>query len=111
MQAAVRRHDEVLRAAITAHGGHVFKTIGDAFCAAFARPQDAVSAMLDVQLALAAEEFPAVGGLRVRAAIHTGAVDERDRDYFGPAVNRVSRLLAVGHGGQVLVSGVTADLV
>jgi len=111
MQDAVRRHDALMRASIAAHDGVVFKTIGDAFCAAFARPEDAVAAMLDVQRALAAEDFSAVDGLRVRAAIHTGTADERDGDYFGPAVNRVARLLAIGHGGQVLISGVTADLV
>ncbi len=111
MQTAVRRHDELMRAAIAARDGVVFKTVGDAFCAAFARPEEAVAAMLDAQLALAAEDFSAVDGLPVRAAIHTGTADERDGDYFGPAVNRVARLLAIGHGGQVLVSGVTADLV
>ncbi len=111
MQDAVRRHDAPMRAAIAAHDGVVFKTIGDAFCAAFARLEDAVGAMLDAQRALAVEDFSAVDGLRVRAAIHTGTTDERDGDYFGPAVNRVARLLAIGHGSQVLVSGVTADLV
>jgi predicted ATPase/class 3 adenylate cyclase len=111
MQAAVRRHDELMRSAIVAHGGSVFKTIGDAFCAAFTRPEDAVAAMLSAQRALSLEDFTAVDGLRVRVAIHTGTADERDRDYFGPAVNRVARLLAIGHGGQVLVSRVTADLV
>jgi predicted ATPase/class 3 adenylate cyclase len=111
MQAAVRRHDEVMRAAIRARNGHVFKTIGDAFCAAFARPQDAVAAMLDAQLALATEDFSAVDGLRVRAAAHVGTADERDGDYFGPAVNRVARLLGIAHGGQVLLSGTAAELV
>ena len=111
MQDAVRRHDAVLRSAIAEHGGYVFKTIGDAFCAAFARPENAVAAMLDVQQGLAAENFSDLDGLRVRAAIHTGTADERDGDYFGPAVNRVARLLAIGHGGQVLVSGVTSDIV
>jgi predicted ATPase/class 3 adenylate cyclase len=111
MQTAVRRHDDLMRAAIAGHEGHVFKTVGDAFCAAFARPEDAVAAMLSVQRVLDAEDFSAVGGLRVRAAIHTGTADERDGDYFGPAVNRVARLLAIGHGGQVLISGVTAGLV
>ena len=110
MQAAVRRHDEVMRAAISEHGGHVFKTIGDAFCAAFSRPEDAVAAMLAAQRSLSAEDFSAVDGIRVRAAIHTGTADERDGDYFGPAVNRVARLLAIGHGGQVLLSRVTSDL-
>ena len=111
MEDAVRRHDNLMRAAIAAHSGHVFKTIGDAFCAAFARPEDAVSAVYDAQRTLGTEDFSAVDGLRVRAAIHTGTADERDRDYFGPAVNRVARLLGIGHGGQVLVSGVTSDLV
>ncbi|MDQ2908847.1 MAG: adenylate/guanylate cyclase domain-containing protein [Candidatus Eremiobacteraeota bacterium] len=63
------------------------------------------------QRSLDATDFSAVDGLRVRMALHTGMADERDGDYFGPAVNRVARLLAIGHGGQVLVSGVTADLV
>ena len=111
MESAVRRHDELIRAAMTDHGGHVFKTVGDAFCAAFNRPKDAVAAALDAQRTLADEDFSAVGGLSVRVAIHTGTADERNADYFGPAVNRVARLLAIGHGGQVLVSGVTADLV
>ena len=111
MQDAVRRHDALMRTAIVDHNGHVFKTVGDAFCSAFARPEDAVAAILAAQRALAAEDFSAVDGLRVRAAIHTGTADERDGDYFGPAVNRVARLLAIGHGGQMLVSGVTSDLV
>ncbi len=111
MEHAVRRHDALVREAIIRHGGAVFKTIGDAFCAAFSRPSDAVAAMLEAQRALAAEDFSALDGLRVRAAIHTGTADEREGDYFGPAVNRVARLLAIGHGGQVLVSGVTSALV
>jgi class 3 adenylate cyclase len=111
MQDAVRRHDAVMNAAIAAHGGHVFKTIGDAFCASFSRAEDAIAAMLDAQRFLASEDFTTVDGLKVRAAVHTGTADERNSDYFGPAVNRVARLLGIGHGGQVLVSGVTADLV
>jgi predicted ATPase/class 3 adenylate cyclase len=111
MQDAVRRHDALMRTAIAENDGYVFKTIGDAFCAAFARPEDAVAAILDAQRALGAEDFSAIDGLRVRAAIHTGTADERDGDYFGPAVNRVARLLAISHGGQVLASGITTDLV
>ena len=110
MQTALRRHDELLRSAIADHHGYVFKTIGDAFCAAFANPADAVAAIQAAQQAIAAEDFSGVDGLRVRAAIHTGTADEREGDYFGPAVNRVARLLAVGHGGQVLISGVSTDL-
>jgi len=108
---ALRRHDALVRTAIVDNGGYVFKTIGDAFCAAFSRPEDAVAAMLAAQRALASADFSAVDGIRVRAAIHTGTAEERHGDYFGPVVNRVARLLAVGHGGQVLVSGVASELV
>ena len=111
MSAGVQRHDAIGRAAIAAHGGYVFKTLGDAFCVAFSRPEAAVAAALDFQRTLMAEDFAAVGGLRVRAALHTGAADERGGDYFGPAVNRVARLLSIGHGGQTLLSGVMHDLV
>jgi len=111
MQEAVRRHDTLVRSAIEASGGHVFKTIGDAFCAVFERPEVAAPAALAVQRAIEAEDFDAVDGLDVRVALHTGTSDERSGDYYGPAVNRVARLLAIAHGGQILVSGVTADLV
>jgi class 3 adenylate cyclase len=110
MQDAVRRHDAIMRAAIADHDGYVFKTIGDAFCAAFWRPEDAVAAMLAAQHALEAEDFSVVDGIRVRAAVHTGTADERDGDYFGPVVNRVARLLSIGHGGQLLVTGVVESL-
>jgi predicted ATPase/class 3 adenylate cyclase len=111
MQDAVRRHDALMRAVIGDQSGYVFKTIGDAFCAAFARPEDAIAATLRAQRALAGADFSAVAGIRVRAAVHTGTADERDGDYFGPTVNRVARLLAIGHGGQVILSGTTAGLV
>ena len=111
MQEAVRRHDAIVRTAVTEHGGHVFKTMGDAFCVAFEHPEDAVAAMVAAQEALAAEDFSAVDGLRVRVALHTGSADERDGDYFGPVLNRVARLLAVGHGGQVLLSEACSELI
>lgn len=110
MADAVRRHDALVRAAIEARRGHVFKTVGDAFCAAFSRPADALAAAADAQRALAKEDWSAVGGLHVRMALHSGVTEERDGDYFGPAVNRVARLLAIAHGGQVIVSGPTAVL-
>ncbi len=110
MPAALRRHDELIRGVIEANGGHVFKTMGDAFCAAFWRAPDALAAAADAQRALAGEDWSAVGGLTVRMALHSGTTDEREDDYFGPAVNRVARLLAVAHGGQVVISGVTAQL-
>ena len=111
MRDAVRAHDEIVRAAIAAHGGHVFKTIGDAFCAAFARPEEAVASALQAQRALAVVDFAAVDGLRIRMAIHLGTADERDGDYFGPPLNRAARLVAVGHGGQIVLSNVAAEMV
>ncbi|MDQ6781049.1 MAG: adenylate/guanylate cyclase domain-containing protein, partial [Candidatus Eremiobacteraeota bacterium] len=111
MQAALRRHDRLLRTIIERHGGYVFKTVGDAFCAAFGQAPEAALAAVDLQREMAAADFVAVGNLRVRAALHTGQAEERDADYFGPAVNRVARLLAIGHGGQVLISSATAELV
>ena len=111
MATALARHDGLLRAAITGNGGHVFKTMGDAFCAAFADAPAAVNAALAAQRALQADGFPETGGIKVRMAIHAGAVESRDGDYFGPPLNRVARLLAAGHGGQVLVSRAAAELV
>ena len=111
MEAAVGRHDRLARAVVAARAGYVFKTVGDSFCCAFSRPENAAGAALDLQRALAAEDFSAIDGLLVRIALHTGTADERDGDYFGPTVNRVSRLMGVANGGQVIMSGVTQSLV
>jgi predicted ATPase/class 3 adenylate cyclase len=110
MPTALRRHDQLLRTAIETHGGHVFKTVGDQFCAVFSRAADAVAAAVDAQRAIASQDWTDVGGLAVRMALHSGATEERDADYFGPAVNRVARLLDIVHGGQVVVSGTTTSL-
>src|SRR5579862_104565 len=111
MRSALARHDTILREAVVTHGGHIFKTVGDGFCAVFETAPAAVAAAVDGQRSLQAHDFSPVGGVLVRMALHTGTAQERDADYFGPDVNRVARLLAVGHGGQVLVSQTTAQLV
>jgi TolB-like protein/class 3 adenylate cyclase/tetratricopeptide (TPR) repeat protein len=110
MRAALKRHDELMRYAIGARGGHVFKTVGDAFYAAFPTASDAVAAALEAQRALHIERWPEPAKIRVRMALHTGAVELRDNDYFGAPLNRVARLLAAGHGGQTLLSESTHDL-
>lgn len=110
MGLALARHDALMRTALEARGAYIFKTIGDEFCAAFSTAIEAIAAALDAQRALANEDFSAVEGIRVRMALHVGSAAERDGDYFGPTINRVARLLAVGHGGQVLLSGVCAEL-
>jgi len=111
MQVALARHDQLLRSVIESAGGYVFKTVGDAFCAAFGVAVDAMGAAVAAQRALSAEEWPQGLELRVRMALHSGSCEERGGDYFGPPVNRVARLLATAHGGQVVMSRVTADLV
>ena len=111
MADALKRHDEVLRAAIEGSGGYVFKTVGDAFCATFPTAKEAVQAAETAQRALVVEPWPASTVLRVRMALHTGECEERDGDYFGPAVNRLARLEATAHGGQVVLSRATADIV
>ncbi|MDQ3250989.1 MAG: adenylate/guanylate cyclase domain-containing protein, partial [Actinomycetota bacterium] len=104
MQQALARHDEMLRSAIEANGGHVFKTMGDAFCAAFPTAPEAVEAALYAQRTLLVDEtWGEAGALRVRMALHTGSAEERDGDYFGPPLNRVARLLSAAHGGQTLL--------
>jgi predicted ATPase/class 3 adenylate cyclase len=110
MQTALARHDAILRNAIETHHGYVFKTVGDAFCAAFATSRDALDAALAAQCTLHAEPWrDAV--IKVRMGLNTGAPEVREGDYFGSVVNRVARLHAVGHGGQVLLSQATYGLV
>jgi len=91
MQKVLSRHDEILQSAIEANGGYVFKTVGDAFCAAFGSTTEALGAALEGQRALLAEGWDEGCVIRARMALHTGTVDERGGDYFGPAVNRVAR--------------------
>jgi predicted ATPase/class 3 adenylate cyclase len=110
MQGALARHDALVRAAIAAHGGFVVKTTGDGFHAAFAVAADAVDVAVAAQLALAAEPWGETGPLRVRMGVHTGAAEVRDGDYYGTALNRAARLMSVGHGGQVLASLATNEL-
>ncbi len=111
MAVALRRHDELLRSIIEAGEGYVFKTVGDAFCAAFPTAKQALEAAAAAQLAISNEPWPEEAVLRVRMALHTGECEERDGDYFGPAPNRVARLGAVAHGGQVVLSRAAADVV
>jgi predicted ATPase/class 3 adenylate cyclase len=110
MRGAIARHDELLREAIARRGGHVFSTAGDGLAAAFARSGDAVIAGVEAQHVLGEEPWPEETPIRVRMGVHTGEAEERDGDYFGPTLNRAARLTAIGHGGQLLCSHVTADL-
>jgi predicted ATPase/class 3 adenylate cyclase len=111
MRAALERHDMILHGSIKAHGGQVFSTGGDGLSAVFARSVDAIAAASEAQAGLTTEVWPQDAPVRVRMGVHTGEAIERDGDYFGPALNRAARLMGVGHGGQVLVSHATEQLV
>ncbi len=106
MKHALARHDAILRDSIEQHGGYVFKTVGDAFHAAFATPGAALRAAVEAQRTLTDNQW----GGAVRMALHTGVADERDGDYFGPPLNRVARLRDAGHGGQILLTSATVGL-
>jgi predicted ATPase/class 3 adenylate cyclase len=110
MQDALACHDEILRESVESRAGFVVKTMGDGFHAAFATAGDALSAAIDAQRALAAEGWDATGPLLVRMGLLTGEAQQRDGDFFGSAVNRAARVMAVAHGGQILCSRVTVDV-
>jgi predicted ATPase/class 3 adenylate cyclase len=110
MGAALAQHDHILRSAIEANGGIVIKTTGDGILARFDDPVAAVEAGLAGQRALGAASWGETGPLRVRMALHAGEAEERDGDYFGPALNRVARILAIAYGNQIVCSAVAAVL-
>ena len=120
MPGALAEHDALLREAIETHGGRVFKTVGDAFCAAFETPTAALAAAVDAQRGLrdrpqrcASDQgspTSEVLAIRVRMGLHTGAAEQRDGDYFGTTLNRAARVMSAGHGGQILLTAETAAL-
>jgi predicted ATPase/class 3 adenylate cyclase len=106
MNLAVQRHDALIREAVEAEGGTVFKTMGDAFLVAFRTANRALAAAIAIQERMTS---PIEGfSLKVRSALYTGEAYQRENDFFGPALNRASRLIALGHGGQILVSNSTS---
>jgi predicted ATPase/class 3 adenylate cyclase len=111
MRAALARHDAILRDAVAVHGGQVVKGRGDGVHAVFATADGAMGAAIDAQVAMGAESWDMSEPLRVRIGIHSGGAELRDGDYFGSAVNRAARLEGVAHGGQIVCSQATADLV
>ena len=110
MGPALAQHDRLLRASVDAHGGSVIKTTGDGMLAVFADAVAAIDAAVAAQRALRDATWDEIGPLRVRMALHAGAAEARDGDFFGPALNRVARILAIAHGGQIICSAVAAVL-
>ena len=116
MPAALARHHAILKEAIAGHAGHVFQIVGDAFCAAFATPAEAVGAALAAQRALRDEPWGEIGPVRVRMALHSGSAPVQAGDRLageygsGITLSRAARLLSAAHGGQMLLSQVACDL-
>jgi predicted ATPase/class 3 adenylate cyclase len=111
MRGALARHDALLQEAVAAQDGWIFKNLGDGVCAVFRSAPAGLAAALQAQEALQAAEWGPAGALRVRMALHTEWADAHNGDYHGPPLNRVARLLAAGHGGQILFSQDTREAI
>ena len=113
MREVMTRHDSLLTSAVEASGGTVVRPRGegDSIFAVFPRATDAVGAACDAQQLLLQETWAEGIAISVRMALHTGESELREHDYYGATVNRCARLRAIAHGGQVVVSQATAQLV
>ncbi len=117
MKVALQRHHAILQEAITSNGGAVFQIVGDAFCAAFPTVLSAISAAVAAQRGLHQEQWDTPFPIRVRMGIHTGEAERSSNASIlggyasNQTLNRVARILSAAHGGQVLLSLATKDLV
>jgi predicted ATPase/class 3 adenylate cyclase/Tfp pilus assembly protein PilF len=109
MPAVLTLHEAILRRAIETNAGRIFKTVGDACYAVFRSASEAFAAGLAIQRALYVQDWGQVEPVRVRMALHIGPAEKRNDDYFGLTLNRVDRLVQIGHGGQTLLSEVMAE--
>jgi predicted ATPase/class 3 adenylate cyclase len=117
MKVGLQRHHAILQEAISSNGGAVFQIVGDAFCVAFPTASSAISAALTAQRNLHEEKWNLPSPIRVRMGIHTGATERTSNDSptggyaSNHTLNRVARILSAGHGGQILLSLATKELV
>ncbi|WP_428268067.1 SUMF1/EgtB/PvdO family nonheme iron enzyme [Haliangium sp.] len=109
MRAVHDRYENIVRDAVGGHGGEIVKVVGDAISAAVPEPAAAIRAAAEIQQAVAAMEWSRLGvgsePLTVRIGLHTGRAALSDGTYAGQAVARATRLNAIGHGGQILLTG------
>ena len=112
MKAALAKHDSILKEAVESNHGYIIKTTGDGIHAVFGTALDGVNAAIEAQRQLQTSEFLKTSevSLRVRMGLHTGEAELRDGDYYGGTLNRAARIMSAGHGGQVLISEVTAQV-
>ena len=109
MAKLLARHDALARAVVAEHSGVVVKMVGDGMYAVFDDPLDAVKTTLELQRSIAELEATSELPLRIRCGVHSGVVERRDNDLFGPPVNRTARIMSAAHGGQVLISQAVAE--
>lgn len=109
MGAVLARHDRVVEAAVTDAGGQIFKHMGDGIAASFPDPRSAAQAAIRAQVEIDSTDWGVVGELRARMGIHAGPAQQRGTDFFGRNVNRCARLMGAAHGGQVVISAVSAE--
>jgi predicted ATPase/class 3 adenylate cyclase len=110
MQAVLAKHDSILKEAVESNHGHIIKTTGDGAHAVFEKAIDSVNATLEAQNNLQ-HLVQVQESLKVRMGLHTGEAELRDNDYYGQALNRTARIMSLAHGGQILLSGITAEVV
>src|SRR5262245_14619179 len=112
MKSALAKHDSILKEIIEANKGYIIKTTGDGVHTVFTTAIDAINASILAQRVLQTSEFlkNSEVSLRVRMGLHTGEAELRDHDYYGQTLNRAVRIMSVGHGRQILISGVTAQV-
>jgi predicted ATPase/class 3 adenylate cyclase/tetratricopeptide (TPR) repeat protein len=111
MERAFSRHEEIIRTSMSEYNGYVYKMIGDAFQVAFSSAPAALNAAITAQRKLNSEHWGEIGSIKVRMALHTGKTEERYDDYVGPLLNKLSRLMSVAYGGQILTSQETRELI
>ncbi|HET9589240.1 MAG TPA: adenylate/guanylate cyclase domain-containing protein, partial [Anaerolineales bacterium] len=117
MQPALAEHDTILREAVESNRGHMIKTTGDGIHAVFEKAMDAICASVAAQQRLQSLVLPQSGDgspdlrLKVRMGLHTGEAELRGGDYYGQALNRAARIMSAAYGGQILLSGITAELI
>jgi len=110
MKSALAHHDSLLRGIFLMHNGQIIKTTGDGFHVVFVTATDAIQATIHAQQALQQAAWGELT-LKVRMGLHTGEAELRDGDYYGGALNRAARIMSLGHGGQILISDATLQIV
>jgi class 3 adenylate cyclase/CheY-like chemotaxis protein len=108
---ALVRHHDIVREVAEAHDGRLFERVGDAAYAVFSDAPQALAAALEIHRRLAETDWGPIGRLRVRIALDSGPLEERDGRFYGRPLFRCARIQSLAHGGETLVSDSTADLV